>query len=426
MKTSELTTRPFVYTAVSGSAASNFPGGSTVHNLFGFAPNSATRRPTLSMHMQPLSRLNQPEKYAKLSELFEREDAVLVLDEVSLLTALLYTHMNDAMKALREDEMLRTSDWGHHDVILAGDWNQIPAIGGKSIPDMLYSFMLGETLVNRGGGPEQILEREAVLSFKTFKKIELTEQQRAQGDPEHIRRIQTFVDYSQRKPITDELIAYFRSIILSEQDVQDRDSVWNTEAVCLTNSNAERCYLNEVRGELFARIKRQVMVRWPLRYVRNDTFHSLTPEELEELRRSNQELNGYFIRGAPCTLTENVKPEKGLSNGTQAIMNSLVFDEDDPLYAETINAINSARPGSVVDVQISPIYVIVEYLPKEGITFTNEELLPREMASPITPRVGRRNYVCIAVKNASSNNPTKLSIRTAGSRRKKVENFRYN
>jgi hypothetical protein len=73
-------------------------------------------------------------------------------------------------------------------------------------------------------------------------------------------------------------------------------------------------------------------------------------------------------------------------------MHSLVFDEHDPLYQETLNLIAQAPAGTTVRIQIRPKYIIVEYQPQHGFTLSEEEKIPN--IQPLND-----GFVCVPIPN---------------------------
>ena len=281
-----------------------------------------------------------------------------------------------------------------------GDYNQIPAIG-ENIIKWIFKVLIQQSEIK---SPNDDLMVEAVNIFKTFKRMKLTVQQRAQSDPEHTERIRAMSDYSITNPVNQEFINYLKTKKLTIEDTSDPNSPWVTESVCLTTSNIERATINDYRSKLFAIVKSEICVIWPLNTPGGQSA-SLSTSDLNEIRNRYPETNGYFVRGAPAVLTENLNPEKGLSNGTIVIMNSLVFDKsDEELYEETMNLLNSAVPGSTVYISQAPSHIIIEYKPKHVIKIIPAEQLPSDVASPMT-----ENYICVAIGNVNDK-PRKSSI----------------
>jgi hypothetical protein len=224
---------------------------------------------------------------------------------------------------------------------------------------------------------------EAGELFKSLRRIELTENQRAKEDPGHIARILQMTDFSKQQPISEDMIEYFKSIQLTERDLDSESSPWLLQAVNLTASNVERIFLNFHRGLRFAMAKKEVMILFPLKLT-GAAANSLSDDEILNLRRKYLELNGIFIQGAPSTLTENHKPELQLSNGAQCYMNKLIFDSEDDLYDETMDMIKNAKPGEAIYINLCPRYIIIETkLGKNVPPLQDDEKVPADIATPI-------------------------------------------
>ena len=69
------------------------------------------------------------------------------------------------------------------------------------------------------------------------------------------------------------------------------------------------------------------------------------------------DLTAYFAAGAPATLTTNIRPERGLANGTLCQMQSVYLDIKEP--QTTYAALRTAKPGEVVMLVYPPYCVNV-------------------------------------------------------------------
>jgi hypothetical protein len=135
---------------------------------------------------------------------------------------------------------------------------------------------------------------------------------------------------------------------LKIDETSNPNSPWVTESVCLTTSNIKRAIINKYRSILYAIVKGEICIIWPLNTPGGQSS-SLSIDDLNEIQNRYPDTNGYFVRGAPAVLTENLNPEKGLSNGSVVIMNSLVFDRsNEELYEDTMSQLNNAIPGSII------------------------------------------------------------------------------
>ena len=70
-----------------------------------------------------------------------------------------------------------------------------------------------------------------------------------------------------------------------------------------------------------------------------------------------KDMNAYFVPQAPCCLTGNSRPEKGLSNGTQGRLHSIVLHADEAQSRAQESP--DARAGTVVMLEFPPFCVTI-------------------------------------------------------------------
>ena len=131
-------------------------------------------------------------------------NGMLVIDEVSLMHALYLAHVSNRLCELPgcnrlpgtppdiNDLARRASPFGGYDVILAGDWNQIPAIG-ENIPQVIEDLLHEPCKLHQPSGAMLV---QAAQLFMGFQRFQLVEQVRAVGDVQHTARIERMVDYA--------------------------------------------------------------------------------------------------------------------------------------------------------------------------------------------------------------------------------------
>ncbi len=386
--------RPFLFVANSGSAASLLPGGKTICNAFAFNPRHKHKSLSETTKLPSLMSGGQATKFAVLKDHFVNKGGVLIVDEISQVAALTMYHMGNRMQELHLDSdnsARKALPWAGNHNILCGDWFQIPSVN-RSIPELLYQHIIN----NEKDEKNQQWSSSVMEHFKQFKQHKLTVNKRSEGDPEHIARVAQLVDVFRKEPISDEIIDYFLKSILSSEDVKKDPQKWLVDAICLTTSNAERLWLNKYRAVLAAIFLKEVIVTWEVKITSDHDLQSLTEEERENLREKNLELTGFFLRGAPCAMTENFNTSKNISNGSQGYMNALVFDHKDILYRKTMELIENAQPGSTVHVPIRPLYFIVD-VKNDGERISQAEQIDAIHATPL-----RENYVCVSISAADT------------------------
>lgn len=216
----------------------------------------------------------------------------------------------------READMLDTGQnapWGGMNMIWMGDMLQLPPPSRFFRP--LYYDCVSET---RGGAEfdDETDRLDGVRVFRQFKKMELTTQNRARGDREHMPRIHRM--RTSDNPIDDDLLNSLKP--LSPQDMED--ARWHFAPIVVT-SNIERTLINKSQVMRFARAKGLPVLTWvdPLCNAPCDVDVT-TDEKMDPSARR------YFVLGAPCFIGENLNSSAtGIVNGTPGWLHSLSWDE---------------------------------------------------------------------------------------------------
>ena len=410
--------RPFICCAAYGSAAASLPGGSTICQVFGFNAQKK-RNYGVDKEMRSLSDKFMPTVFARLHKQFVEEQGILVVDEVSLLTAVNLYHISKTLQDLmqtqtfKKDEVLTASnryhlssqlhaesDFGGVNVMLAGDWFQIPGIG-MGLPEAVMHLIL-EKDVPYGKVNKKSLA--GANKFLEFTKLELHQNVRSGKDPKHSAMVASISDFNKRYPVTEDFILHLKNKTLTSKDLLD-DATWLEEGLFLTSNNETRKCLNYCLAREFCKLRKEVLIMYPLEI--KTTYDDLdildthmTQDDLRaELRKKYPDMWGYYIKSGPAVLTRNLKPELKLANGSQVYFHSMIFDPKDTFFKEVEKIISDAKPGSVVQLPIAPSYIIVE-APKLDIE--NFSLEENEMLDGVTPT--RDNYICYAVPTYGTQN----------------------
>jgi hypothetical protein len=379
----------FQYVSISGSAASLHEGGRTICNLMGFNPRQQKLSPSFNGQMKTLIESDQNLKFAELNDAFKTKNGVLCVDEISTLDCLYFHHVINRLHELDDNNNPKEKELptGGVPTILSGDWLQIPGMG-MSIPAMIFKMLINSHELTTND--DRLIE--AVNVFLGFKRIKLTANVRAKSDKEYMNIIARMGDLDQPFPIDDNIVKTLHEKQLRDTDLQTEEDIdkWLLTAICLTTSNAERAYINLYRANLASLRLKQVLICWDLR-TSSSNMHTLTPEENRSLRKANPELCGFFLRGAPCMITENTNPSKNLANGTQGKMNSIVFDESHEQYQETIDMIAAAKPGECVHIPMIPTVIIID-VKKTAYEWQEDELIHPQHATPMSS-----DCVCVGI-----------------------------
>jgi hypothetical protein len=85
---------------------------------------------------------------------------------------------------------------------------------------------------------------------------------------------------------------------------------------------------------------------------------------LSEIYHPQSGLLGFFVQGAISYLTDNIKPSKGLANGSAVYMHSLSFNEEameSSEYKSFLEMLNNSKPGEEIHLNsIIPSFINVE------------------------------------------------------------------
>ena len=134
-----------------------------------------------------------------------------------------------------------------------------------------------------------------------------------------------------------------RTLVDSLREVSEQDIVANPAwafAPVAVLSNYERHHINRLPCEAFGKAFDLPVVKWKTQLT-GRAAELLNQEDQDGLYEEEPGLWGYFVRGAPAMLTENIQPTKLLVNGACGHMHSLTFSES--VSKDVIDDVN--RPG---------------------------------------------------------------------------------
>jgi len=238
-------------------------------------------------------------------------------------------------------------------LLLVGDHHQLPVI--KATP--WYSSLVEDA--NPGGTATPLPNSANQIGLRVLesaRRVTLTRLMRAAGDDAFVDAQKRMRRTAVEQPIDQALLARLRP--LSAADVSaDEEWLFAPMAVLTT---LERDHFNVAQAEAFAKAFGLPLLKWKLLIAGDNVDEKLHAGLYEE----EPTLWGWYVRGAPVLLTENVKSTRGLVNGTPGVLDSLTFRGegtdvvgDDPLRAAQIERAReaerqSALPGGYVGVAI--------------------------------------------------------------------------
>jgi len=313
--------------AAQGLPASALPGGRTIHSL-------------ACIDVRTNSLQSSSSASVARAKIMMTRARVLVLDEVSAIPASLLEMLDTRLREFKSEPSL---PFGGLAVVMMGDFAQLPPVG---------TGLLSATEASKAG-----------TLFRLFKRRNLTEQLRAEGDVEWSRVISYF-----RDPTLHQLPVKASGILtairtLSAADLA-ADPLW-ADAVTITGTNVTRQRINQEQCRRFARRRGQAVIAWKFRF---DEPSQIAVEEL--VRRSGvtteallqpyaPEITFYFASGAPGFIVgSNVNTTKRITNNTKVILRSLTLNPSEGGDA-VWNAIATTNPGDVYWLKHPPLSVNV-------------------------------------------------------------------
>ena len=218
--------------------------------------------------------------------------------------------------------------------------------------------------------------------FLKFQRFNLTVQHRSK-DPKHTAMINQMRDTS-KQPVTKKLLDNLKCLT---RDDLGPDSSWSFAKIVCT-SNSERCCLNEAQAVRFAREHGEPVLMWycPLRTSDSAKGKTLTRDNYDRtctrskcLSKEIFQLKCFFVRGAPCYVTQNINPHKTrIVNGSKGIMDSLTWEND------WFPDMEDMEPGRIVEVPL-PYSVNVRLDGRDDVI----PMLPYEETKKLPKSLGR-------------------------------------
>ena len=311
------------FVAPSGIAASNLAKGSTIHHALGlvvFDGDGDTVQ--CESGKAKLHRLRKPFEGCK----------VLIVDEVSMVGCRM---LRDIHSRLCEIMQWEDKPFGGMCVVLMGDFVQLTPVGRTE------SF--GSVKVQVGGQDlNDVFGREL---FQKFDEVSLLKQHRA-TDTQYATAVSAFREWTasalqKRMEFVDTIVP----ITLEEF----MDPTWQETTIVSTDQKTVHA-VNEVMLQRFTIARGLPIVAWRLPMA--DKYEKKFGHNSNFIYDTVKDMTLYFVPQARCCLTSNLSPEKGLSNGTQGRLHSIVLHDDEA--QSRAQEIRDAGAGTVVMLDFPP------------------------------------------------------------------------
>ena len=330
-----------VKTAFVGGAAVNI-GGSSLLGLFDIPIIEKGKG-------EPASVLNRirPWSDAKRKKFKLRYDldkiSCIIVDEISTVKPYVLAYLNARLMELYPES---SKPFGGRAVVILGDFDQLPPVGGSSLAgaamkyeeeqfkkatrgstqcsdDDMQSFLDGNSM-----DKSIDIATAGILLFERVRYIKLTAQHRSK-DPQHTAFLN---DISSSGRINTQRLKRYKALSSSDMSFGGEFSF----ATMVVTGNAERHELNAIQAKRWALQHNTKVVRWFRK--RQDGKWKGKPMEAENVMRAMEEECFYelFVPGAAGYLTENINTDIGLANGVEIKYHSLSFgtSEEDEVFRD--------------------------------------------------------------------------------------------
>ena len=268
---------------------------------------------------------------------------LLIIDEVSMMGCYKFTEIDEMLRKAKNCNL----PFGGLDVLLCGDFAQLPAVKQTSLHDALVQS------TQKYIAPEDhVMEASALIA--KFRKFELKTLHRS-GECNKLK----------------ELLLRYRNLDSREPSITMKDieeiGVLNKktlakdprfkDATILVSTRRERADLSRKIGQRFARDRGVPFYWWYKRPSKGDMSNEEADAISQGMAIYCPDVEGYYIQGAPCMMKQNISPPLGYANGSQGRMVGIVPKEGDQLPP--------GAPGEIIMIE-PPEYIVMEVHHSKG------------------------------------------------------------
>jgi len=344
-----------VKTAFLGVAAVNI-GGSTLCSLLDIPTERRNREGGLD-----IKKVILPWSDAKKRKFIKRYDinriSCIVVDEISTLQPYMLAYLSARLMELFPES---GKDFGGIAIILCGDFDQLPPVGGDNLA---AAVMKHEELQGSTGNGEITrwdrrkhcvnVHKEGLRLFQKSVCFELTQQHRSK-DPTH-----TGIIENMRRSGKVSMFDLKRKCKLLEKEDVVGDGEFRF-ATTLVTGNEERHKINNLKAKDWASHHGSFLIRWhrDVSY-RGWKGRPRSKEHIKQAMSQNEIFYELFVQGARAYLNHNINTDIGLANGTEIKYDSISFDDpDDERHYHML--MKGCSPGDTITLHKPPSAINVE------------------------------------------------------------------
>ena len=271
-------------------------------------------------------------------------------------------------------------------VVLMGDFVQLTPVG--------QTELFGSVRVQVGGQDlNDVFGRE---SFQKFDGVSLVKQHRA-TDPQYAASVSAFREWTTSALQT---CMEFLDTIVEITPEEFKDPTWQETTIVSTDQKTVHA-VKEVMLQRFAIARGLPIVDWRLPMV--DKYEKKCGHNSNFIYDTVKDMTAYFVPQAPFCLTSNLRPEKGLSNGTQGRLHSIVLHADEA--QSRAQGKRDARAGTVVMFEFPPFCVTIAI---DALALSTGGMQHEDASKVVVPlmqvqrKINIHRYIAVRTKGGGS------------------------
>ena len=222
-------------------------------------------------------------------------------------------------------------------------------------------------------------EENGVRLFLQFQKVELQQQMRAAGDPQHMRVVNEMRKENPNMVLVCQQLEKEYHQLNSDLLKQDHEFFYCPIAC---TGNRERAVINDSVSKAFARKHGLPRIIWNQPLVGHEIV-GLKQSTIDSIYLHYPEFTSYFVVGAPAMLNNNICCKRHLANGTPVTFHSLIIDNKEGEHV--VDQIAHAAPGEDIYLQRPPLYINVSVDDANFEDYIDLTLVNEEAVIPVGP-----------------------------------------
>lgn len=312
-----------------------------MHSAFNFTIAMKTGEFLADLTTDQLNRLKHQMNAESMS--------LVIIDEISYLSPEMLAQIDNRLRQIMSKP---EEEFGGLSLAAMGDFFQLPPVKAKSLFASTWKEFGIQKSQNEDGAETPYSRGTRI--FSKLQKFDLLQQMRAAEDPFHTEMLNKMRCPSIGVERIDRNAIKALKPITSEDFKENPD--WLRASIVVT-SNRERHLINDVRSKQWAQSSGNPRFVWENPLLGSLASKVQTPIH-KYLYENYAELNGYFVAGAPGFLTENINPNRSLSNGTPIVYHSITLHPKEP-NVEAIKALVENRSKEDIRLMYPPSYIHV-------------------------------------------------------------------